>query len=400
MGRGGSPAIVKAASEAGAQAGQTGKGFGMEEEIKAEAPAGENGEAAAPGREKAPRRKKAAIAAACAAAAALAVAGVAWAATHQARTLPADEPVGQEQAAQPEQRAEIELEARAEGWSESSTPAIAHVKGQGADFYHAMPANSAEKVEVPAQGGYEVEWISPVNADGSLYRASSKAAKAEAGGDKSSTGLELVPADQVTQADIDEVMDKISEAVSKGDSTLAGDAGRDLVDKAAANAANAPAADKSKVEEKAEGAKDSVSEQPAQSKPEQPSQPEQAAGGSSASAEQPSAPSQPAAERKWVADYEQVWVPSYVTVTDQAAWDEQVPVYGYSERSICNTCGADVTGNTAAHAKQHAMNGENGGHHTEVVQTITGYSTVHHDAVTHVEDQGHWETRESGGHWE
>ena len=389
--------MTSAASEAGAQAGQTGKGFGMEDEIKADAPAEENGEAAAPGREKEPRRKKAAIAAACAAAAALAVAGVAWAATHQARTLPADEPAGQEQAAQPEQRAEIELEARAEGWSESSTPAIAHVKGQGADFYHAMPANSAEKVEVPAQGGYEVEWISPVNADGSLYRASSKAAKAEAGGDKSSTGLELVPADQVTQADIDEVMDKISEAVSKGDSTLAGDAGRDLVDKAAANAANAPAADKSKVEEKAEGAKDSVSEQPAQIKPEQPSQ---AAGGSSASAGQPSAPSQPAAERKWVADYEQVWVPNYVTVTDQAAWDEQVPVYGYSERSICNTCGADCTGNTAAHGKQHMMNGQNAGYHTEVVQTITGYSTVHHDAVTHVEDQGHWETRESGGHWE
>lgn len=389
--------MTSAASEAGAQAGRTGKGFGMEDEIKAEAPAEENVEAAAPGREKEPRRKKAAIAAACAAAAALAVAGAAWAATHQAQTLPADEPAGQERAAQPEQRAEIELEARAEGWSESSTPAIAHVKGQGADFYHAMPANSAEKVEVPAQGGYEVEWISPVNADGSLYRASSKAAKAEAGGERSSTGLELVPADQVTQADIDEVMDKISEAVSKGDSTLAGDAGRDLVDKAAANAANAPAADKSKVEEKAEGAKDSVSEQPAQIKPEQPSQ---AAGGSSASSEQPSAPSQPAAERKWVADYERVWVPSYVTVTDQAAWDEQVPVYGYSERSICNTCGADVTGNTAAHAKQHAMNGENGGHHTEVVQTITGYSTVHHDAVTHVEDQGHWETRESGGHWE
>ena len=398
--------MTSAASEAGAQAGQTGKGFGMEDEIKAEAPAEENGEAAATGREKAPRRKRAAIAAACAAAAALAVAGVALAATHQTQTLPADEPVGQDQAAQPEQRAEIELEARAEGWSESSTPAIAHVKGQGADFYHAMPANSAEKVEVPAQGGYEVEWISPVNADGSLYRASSKAAKAEAGGDKSSTGLELVPADQVTQADIDEVMDKISEAVSKGDSTLAGDAGRDLVDKAAANAANAPAADKSKVEEKAEGAKDSVSEQPAQIKPEQPSQasqpeqPSQAAGGSSASAEQPSAPSQPAAERKWVADYEQVWVSNYVTVTDQAAWDEQVPVYGYSERSICNTCGADCTGNTAAHGKQHMMNGQNAGYHTEVIQTITGYNTVHHDAVTHVEDQGHWETRESGGHWE
>ena len=36
----------------------------MEDEIKAEAPAEENVEAAAPGREKEPRRKKAAIAAA------------------------------------------------------------------------------------------------------------------------------------------------------------------------------------------------------------------------------------------------------------------------------------------------------------------------------------------------
>ena len=44
----------------------------MEDEIKAEAPAEENGEAAATGREKAPRRKRAAIGAACAAAAALA----------------------------------------------------------------------------------------------------------------------------------------------------------------------------------------------------------------------------------------------------------------------------------------------------------------------------------------
>ena len=63
--------MTSAASEAGAQAGQTGKGFGMEDEIKAEAPAEENGEATATGREKEPRRKKAAIAAACAAAACL-----------------------------------------------------------------------------------------------------------------------------------------------------------------------------------------------------------------------------------------------------------------------------------------------------------------------------------------
>ena len=75
-------------------------------------------------------------------------------------------------------------------------------------------------------------------------------------------------------------------------------------------------------------------------------------------------------------------------------WDESTPIYGSTEVSICNVCGADVTGNAAAHGKQHMLAGEGSGHHSEVRETVVGYETVHHDAT------GHWERVESGGHWE
>lgn len=90
----------------------------------------------------------------------------------------------------------------------------------------------------------------------------------------------------------------------------------------------------------------------------------------------------------WVVDYEDVWV------EDSPAWDESVPIHDYTEVSICNICGADITGNTAAHGKQHMLAGEGSGHHSEVRDAVVGYETVHHGA------EGHWERVESGGHWE
>lgn len=92
--------------------------------------------------------------------------------------------------------------------------------------------------------------------------------------------------------------------------------------------------------------------------------------------------------KKWVPDYKKIWV------EDSAAWDEQVPIYNEIEVSICNVCGAEITGNEVAHAKQHALAGEGGGHHNDYRSVITGYETVHHDAT------GHYETIEDGGHWE
>ena len=90
----------------------------------------------------------------------------------------------------------------------------------------------------------------------------------------------------------------------------------------------------------------------------------------------------------WVVDYEDIWV------EDSPEWDESVPVYSSMEISVCNICGADLTGNTASHGKQHMLAGEGSGHHSEVLETVAGYETVHHGAA------GHWERVESDGHWE
>lgn len=87
----------------------------------------------------------------------------------------------------------------------------------------------------------------------------------------------------------------------------------------------------------------------------------------------------------WVAQYKTVTVPEKghnEQVLVQAAYDEQVPITEMQEFSICNQCGADITGNTTAHMKNSLLNGGNcGGYHSEWREVITGYNTVHHDAV-------------------
>lgn len=65
----------------------------------------------------------------------------------------------------------------------------------------------------------------------------------------------------------------------------------------------------------------------------------------------------------------------------QAAYDEQVPVTEMKEHSICNQCGADITADPWGHNKQHALNYEAGGFHSVFIEEVTGYKTVHHDAV-------------------
>lgn len=88
----------------------------------------------------------------------------------------------------------------------------------------------------------------------------------------------------------------------------------------------------------------------------------------------------------WVAQYKTVNVPEKghnEQVLVQAAYDEQVPITEMKAYSICSTCGAELTSATAsAHVKNHMMNGEDkGGWHTEWREVVTGYNTVHHEAV-------------------
>ena len=66
---------------------------------------------------------------------------------------------------------------------------------------------------------------------------------------------------------------------------------------------------------------------------------------------------------------------------EQAAYDEQIPVTEMKAYSICNQCGADITGFAVSHNDQHLSNYEPGGYHTEWRETVVGYKTVHHDAV-------------------
>ncbi len=87
----------------------------------------------------------------------------------------------------------------------------------------------------------------------------------------------------------------------------------------------------------------------------------------------------------WVAQYKTVSVPEKghnEQVLVQAAYDEQVPITEMKAYSICSTCGADITGNTSAHVKNHVMIGDDkGGYYTKWRETVVGYNTVHHDAV-------------------
>lgn len=87
----------------------------------------------------------------------------------------------------------------------------------------------------------------------------------------------------------------------------------------------------------------------------------------------------------WVAQYKTVTVPEKghnEQVLVQAAYDEQVPITEMKEFAICNNCGADVTANPTAHMKNSLLNGGNcGGYHSKWREVVTGYQTVHHDAV-------------------
>lgn len=84
---------------------------------------------------------------------------------------------------------------------------------------------------------------------------------------------------------------------------------------------------------------------------------------------------------------EEVYQPKWVV--DQEAWTETIsePVYESREYSVCNGCGADITGNETAHMKEHMMNGENGSWRSEWTDVQVGTNTYEE----YHEEVGHWE---------
>ena len=146
------------------------------------------------------------------------------------------------------------------GWDANSTPAIAHITSDEVDFYHAVSpdadGNKGTSTVTLEEGDYTVDFISPVNSDGSAYElfdtgeAQTVTVDADATDTLSVTcEMTRIPADQVTDDMLQNIVDQTKDAVENGDETLKGDAGKDILDKLEGNVANNPnASDETKQE--------------------------------------------------------------------------------------------------------------------------------------------------------
>lgn len=274
----------------------------------------------------------------------------------------------------------------AEGVTADSSPLITRYvctdgDDKGSEFYHATSASDAiegkDSVRL-TEGTWEISAIPIINPDGSITTPAGGGERAVSGASKDSGSTEFTgemkPAGDVTQDDIDKVLDKVNEAVSKGDGTLTGDAGMDVVNKVTDNASKAPAADKEKVEEKKDSATDSAVK--AEDKKTDTAKPSTGSGSApSKSDSKPSSgsSSKPSHEHTWQAQYrsEPVYTTEYYTIVDQEAWDEQVHSgshFLFSDGHIC-------------YDSMEAMNYQfDTGCSYSVVDD---YKTIHHEAVTH-----------------
>lgn len=276
----------------------------------------------------------------------------------------------------------------AEGVTAESSPLITRYvctdgDDKGSEFYHATSASDAiegkDSVRL-TEGTWEISAIPIINPDGSITTPAGGGEQAVSGESKGAGSTEFTgetkPAENVTQDDIDKVLDKVNEAVSKGDGTLTGDAGKDVVNKVTGNASKAPAADKEKVEEKKDAATDSAVK--AEDKKTDAAKPSTGSGSApSKSDSKPSSGSsgKPSHEHTWQAQYrnDPVYETRTRTVVDQDAWDEQVRSgshFLFSDGHIC-------------YDSMEAMNYQfDTGCSYSVVDD---YKTVHHEAVTHQE---------------
>ena len=187
------------------------------------------------------KRRKTLVVAGCAVAVALAAGGIAFAATHQASQPDTPEAQASKTAATGDgkdakgEETSVTVRVEAEGWAEDSTPVIVHVKGGKADSYRAVEPNADATLKL-APGDYELEWVSPINSDGSIYDTGDAAkVKVAEGGAKVSATFERIEAADATPEQVEAVLESIREAVEKGGSSIAD--GAAIVEKAEANAA-------------------------------------------------------------------------------------------------------------------------------------------------------------------
>lgn len=360
--------------------------------------------------------------------AALLIGGGAYAISHASWTGDSNAPAVSQSKDEEKQDMVLTLEVKADGWdADTSTPVIAHIEDADGkvDFYTAIAANKQVTVEVGESGTYSVTLIPPVNADGSTYKAASS--KVKAGKDDKKTNgtvitLEKVEAGKVTKDDLTAIAKDVAAAVKKGDSTLTGDKGAEVVKKFEDNIKKNPNADADAVEKESEKAQETAKEEKSDAKTPETSDSKKSDSGSSNGSKKDngkttgssdnsgnksnssskkdegksdSKPSggnssnsgsntnsgssskkddTPAHVHKYdiyhpaVTHTEKVYHPA-VTHTEKVY---HPAVTHTEERSICNGCGADITGNEQAHAYNALMAGNKacGAYHT-VYNTVT-----------------------------
>ena len=302
------------------------------------------------------------------------------------------------------------------GWDENSTPAIAHIEGDDVDFYHAVTpdadGNKGTSMVELAEGDYTVSFVSPVNSDGSAFDIYDTGAPVDITVDADAKTapavncpMAQIPADKVTDEMLANIVDKTKDAIKKGDETLKGNAGTNILDKLDGNVAKNPnASDKTK-QEATDADKDvDVNDKPAQTTPSakndsntkannntdsKPSNTGSSNSGSANAGNSGSAssqPSKPAHTHTWVnhTATRQVWVSNWVDVPDYGT--QQVPVgtkYIFAYDGYTTTDSNDAKWHSVALIKQGVPDN---------YRTETIYETQQVQTGSHKEDHGSYTT--------
>ena len=359
-------------------------------------------------------RKQVCVAGAGILCAALLIGGGAYAISHASWTGDSNAPAVSQSKDDEKQDMVLTLEVKADGWdADTSTPVIAHIEGADGevDFYTAIDANKQVTVKVGKSGTYTVTFISPVNADGSIYKVSSKKVTAGKADKKTaSTGVTFnkVDADKVTKDDLTAIAKDVAAAVKKGDSTLTGDKGAAIVKKFEDNIKKNPNADADAVEKESEKAQETAKEDKSDAKTPETSDSKKddgkATGSSDNSGNKSNSSSKkdegksdskpnggnssnsgsntnsgssskkddtPTHQHNWVAQTKTGHhAAQYKTVRHDAQYKTVHHDAVVKYVSICNNCGADITGNEAAHFENSLLNGGNCGSCHEESRTV------------------------------
>ena len=375
-------------------------------------------------------RKQVCVAGAGILCAALLIGGGAYAISQASWTGDSNAPAVSQSKDDEKQDMVLTLEVKADGWdADTSTPVIAHIEDANGkvDFYTAIAANKQVTVKVGKSGTYTVTFIPPVNADGSIYKVPSKKVTAGKADKTVATGVtfDKVDADKVTKDDLTAIAKDVAEAVKKGDSTLTGDKGAEVVKKFEDNIKKNPNADADAVEKEIEKEEKSDAKTPETSDSKKDdgnigsggkgdssskkddgksdSKPSGGNGSNSGSNSNSGSSSKkddtPAHQHNWVAQTKTVHHDAqYKTVHHDAVthqvWHDAVTELHY----ICNQCGQDITSDPWGHLKNSTLCG---GYHDSYVTVKQGYWETVTDQAAYdeqVQVSGAWDETVTTGY--